>query len=276
MTEVVTNGAEAPVVPAIADDGVNGQPQGDALEQRIQSDPAFALEQYKKVKGEGTKHYQRIKDNEAILKISDQLGGAATTANILTEFAVLATDPDVARKREYYRVHGTLPPATSTRTEDTSEDEYKDPQTQKIEDLERQLSEVRNSISQTKGVIGKQSVMTMLGQLRNEYPDGFDEHILPKLETNFAEWERTPQGRELLSTLSYEQLKTVASRAITDNLDAIAEKRYQRVLEAKKRAATGPSAQTMSTGREAATGTKITSAREALAEFRRQYGENFS
>ena len=278
MEPSVVNGADPEIAPAIAaDDSGEGRPATETVEERIKRDPEFALEQYLKVKGDSTKNYQALKKYEAITRIADQLGGAEVTAQLLNEYAAVAQSEPVARVREHYRAHGTLPTTTSARTDDTTdEDVYKDPQTLEIEALKKDLADVRNSISQTKGVLGKQSVMSMLDKLREEYPDGFEEHVLPKLESNFSEWERTPQGRELLASINYDQLKTVAARAVFDNLDAIAEKRYSRVLEAKKRAATGAGSQTMSTGREPVAGKGHKNAIDALTEFRRRYGENYS
>jgi hypothetical protein len=277
VEETHPDGADAIVATTVLDNVSDSQPKGDSLEQRIRTDPDFAVDQYKRVKGESTKLYQQTKKYEAITRIADQLGGAEVASQLLNEYAAVSQSADVARIREHYRSHGTLPTTSSTRTDDTTdEDVYKDPQTLEIESLKRDLADVRNSISQTKGVLGKQSVMSMLDKLREEYPDGFEEHVLPKLETNFADWERTPQGRELLASINYDQLKTVAARAVFDNLDAIAEKRYTRVLEAKKRAATGAGSQTMSTGREPVAGKGHKNALDALSEFRRRYGENYS
>lgn len=278
METTAVNGADPEIAPAIAaDDLETSRPATETVEERIKRDPEFALEQYLKVKGDGTKNYQALKKYEAITRIADQLGGAEVASQLLNEYAAVSQSADVARIREHYRSHGTLPTTSSTRTDDTTdEDVYKDPQTLEIEALKKDLADVRNSISQTKGVLGKQSVMSMLDKLREEYPDGFEEHVLPKLETNFADWERTPQGRELLASINYDQLKTVAARAVFDNLDAIAEKRYTRVLEAKKRAATGAGSQTMSTGREPVAGKGHKNALDALSEFRRRYGENYS
>ena len=269
-------GADGEGAPANADAAATGQPQGDSLEQRIQSDPAFALEQYKKVKGESTKLYQKNKAYEAITRIADQLGGADVAAQLLSEYAAVAQSAEVARVREHYRTHGTLPTTSSTRTDDTTDDDvYKDPQTVEIENLKRQLAELTNTVSHTRGIIGKQSVSQMLTRLKTERPDGFDEFVLPALESKFAELERSAQGREVLANLNYDQLQAISGKAIAENFDAIADLRHQRILDGKKRVATGAPAQNMSNGREPAASKGFRNAMEVIAEFRREHGTNY-
>ena len=269
-------GADAAAATTTVDGDASSQPQGDALEQRIRSDPDFAYDQYRRVKGESTKLYQRIKANEAILKIADQLGGADVAAGLMGEYAAVAVSPEVARIREYYKLHGTLPPASSTRNDDTLDDVYKDPQQVELESLRAELGQLRATVSDTRANIGKQGVRSMLTQLKNDYPDGFEEFILPKFESSFAEWDKTPSGREVLASLTLDQMKSIANMAIGENLDAISEKRHLRILEQKKKATTGVPSQVMSTGREPAANKRAMNHLDVLREFRREHGENYS
>lgn len=267
-------GAEQPVVaPAVIADGADdGQPNLDPHEQRLRSDPDYAVDQYKRIKGESTKLYQKTKAYEPITKIADQLGGADRAAEFLMEYAALAQHPEVAKMREHYRLHGTLPTATATRTDDTLDDPYQDPQDVRINELKSQLAMMESKLSRTEGTIGKQAIMGHFSTLKAKYPEAFEPYIMPAMTEWMEKQELTPQGRSLLNTVNFDQLDTIASKIVTQHLDEIAEKRYARRLEEKKRASTGGAAPNLTNGREPGAKQGHTSGYEALLEFKRVNG----
>lgn len=267
------NGAD----PAAAKPNGDSRPDGQSeLEARIKSDPSYAWEQYNKVKGEGTKTFQQLQKYKPIQNWAEQYG-AESVAKWVSEYDAILKHPEVQRVANHYRTTGALPTADANQTKTTEFDDlYKDPQAEKLQQLEGLVSQLSSQVSQTRGAVGKQRVMGMLVQLKTDVPDGFDEYILPALRDQFERWERDPSGRELLANIDYEGLKTIAGKAIFENRDKIFEERHTRMVAELRRGATGAPASNLSTGREPkATAAKPghMSAVEALREFERTSGE---
>lgn len=263
-----------PALPANGADPT-GQPapvtQPTDYDARIRSDPEFAVDQVKKMKSENTKLFQKQKSYEAITAVADQLGGAEPARQFIYEYDSILKHPDVKRVVDHYRANGVLPTTSEKRPESNTEfDEmYPDPQAQELTALRTKVNQLEQQVSQTRGAVGKQQIGAMLSHLKTEYPDGFDEYLLPALSEQFSNWDKTSQGRDLLATLNYDHLKTIAGRAFMDNRDAIYERIHERKLDELKRGATGAPAGNLSTGREMRphASNKSVSALEALREF---------
>ena len=248
-------------------------PGTPSLEERIQKDGSFALEQYKKVKGDADRVYQKAKALEPVSKIVDQVpGGAAQVAAYIHEYDALLADPEVKRRADHYRATGTLPPASSSRPSDAF-DYDAEPENPKVTALEQRLNAVTAQLAETRQSVGKQNISSMLDKLKAEFPDGFDEFVVPHVGGKIAELEQTPQGRDVLNSLNYEQLKSVASRAVVDNLDAVTTLRQKRMHESLGRRDTGSPSGTLTTGREPAAAVSFLRGRALIEEFERRHGK---
>jgi len=244
-------------------------PKADDYEARIRSDPEFALGEVKKLQGTNTKLYQQHKQNESLLKLADQLGGAEGASRFILEYDGILKHPEVAKVADHYRKNGVLPTAQGPRPESSLfEEQFPDPQSEELNALRQSVTQLQQQVSHTRGAIGKQSVKSLLDKLKTEYPDGFEEFVAPALSEQFDLWEKNPQGRELLATLSYDALLTVAGKAAMVHRDAIYEKWHARKLLELKRGATGAPSPTLSTGREPSPKSQgYVNAQEALAGF---------
>lgn len=270
MTEpnAAMNGSEGVSPDAGASSADNGLSQDQQYEARLRSDPEFAVEQVKKFRSENTKLFQKNRSMSPLEKIVEQAGGAEKAAGWIHEYDAVLKDPRVAKSVEHYRRTGTLPIDQSSAETFNDDGGYVSPEQKRIDELEAKLNAVANQVSNTQFAVGKQALTSMLGQIKSEMPDGFDDYIAPYLQAKFEEFERNPEGRVLLSNLNIEQLRAIAGRAVYDNLKPIAEKTQRRQLEALGRRSTGEPSGNLTTGRESAAKTDgRVSSSQVLKEF---------
>lgn len=266
-------GTATPATNPASQGGATAADPGDYL-ARIRAEPDFAVEQIREKDRKVTEISQRQKELQkklgSLSGVIDQLGGGDGVYQQLARLDRFLGNPALRKTLEHYERTGTLP--ASGQDGYGMDPEPEDPQMKAISELQHKITQLESQISQTRGSVGKQSVTAALGRLRDEFPDYFDSIIRPHMDTQFEEWERNPAGREILSTLGYDQLRKLAFVAIGEagKLEELGEKVHLRKLENLKRSATGAPGTTLTTGRESRPASKHSSAREALEEFERQ------
>ena len=224
---------------------------GDII-SRIRSDPDFAVETFKKAQANGTKLAQELKTLAPLKEIVSRLdGGSATAAQMLYEHAALLNHPEVRTVADHYRRTGTLPTA-SARQNDPSDDEYVDP----VEALKRDLVDVKAQLSsfvstsqRDRGLLVQtttKSHLTKLAEKHAAYWSVLEPFILEQAE----EWERTPQGREILVNANFDTWDNLAGIGISRHLDEVLAAKAEHASKQRADLGTEPRPNTVTTGRE--------------------------
>lgn len=226
---------------------------GDIL-SRIQSDPDFAVDSFKKSQANGTRLAQKLKSLQPLEEIASRLdGGAAAAAQALYEHAAILNHPEVRNIADHYRRTGTLPTASAQKNDPSDDDEYVDPVDALRSDLSRfrsEFDEFRTSAQRDRGLIVQQTSKSHLQDLASKHADYWDViqgPILEQLET----LERTPQGREALANATRDTWENLAKIAIGDHLDEVLARRAQKRVQDKSELGTEPAPSTVTNGREA-------------------------
>jgi len=245
---------------------------------RIRSDPEFAEAEIKKHQSDATKARNELKSLAPIKDVVSRLdGGAAAAAQLIYEQAALLQHPDVRSVAEHYRRTGTLPTSAPPR-QDASEDEYQDPVDQlrnEVTTLREQLQMVQGHVQRDRTVIAHTAVQSHLQKLAEKHNDIWDV-IQPTILEQAEAWEKTPQGRDVLSSSTFETWENIAKIAIGGNLDAVMARRSEKRVQAQADLGTEPRPRTVSTGREAPIATQEVwrpgDARKAILDVWRREG----
>jgi hypothetical protein len=219
---------------------------------RASSDPEFAVAEIRKHQSEAAKARAELKQLAPLKDIVTRLdGGAATAAQLIYEQAAILQHPEVRSIVEHYRKTGTLPTSTPSR-QDASDDEYQDPVDMlksEVTQLREQLALVQGHVQRDRTMITHTTTQSHLQRLAEKHKDIW-EVIQPAILERAEEWEKTPQGRDVLSQATFDTWDNLAKMAIGDHLDAVMSKRAEQRSQSKAGLGTEPRPNTVTTGRE--------------------------
>lgn len=257
--------------------------KGD-FDARLESEPGFAVQEYKKMQSEQQKTFNKLKEFEAISDMIDQAPGstAQDVVDATRAYIGVMGNPEMAKLIQEFQQTGEMPKPPAPKTGEGDLDDIfgdlEEPKNEQLEELKKELNELKAQSTQTQIVQSKSDIHKHLDRYFSEdtmakwLTDEEKDVVLKDIEAQMKDLERRPNGAEALKSLNYESIDLLATRKTKKWYSEIAERAHKAALQDKQRLDTG-SAEGISTHGSEQHPTKAfnkdTAARDAVAEFRR-------
>lgn len=227
--ETVAAGTSAEVESSAATQGQTdaeaSSPDPNDYEQRITSDPAFALAEVKRQQRAASQASDKLRKAKLAIDVANEMGGGDVEAGAraalqeLVQYRQLRQDPKMAALLQRALAGERV-------TENLESDDYEDP-------VKAQLTQVLGTQARLEQQMAEQRFETAMRQfLDSEIGRALSEEersdLFSTLDANVKAWMQTPEGRRQLQTFGKQQIDFLASSWLTST---------GKLLEVGKRAA---------------------------------------